>query len=169
MAPNPTDLPYGNLPTRLLLSWFGCGFSPKAPGTVGTLGALPFAWLVYAFAGPFGLLGFALIVSIVGWLVAHHYLGGEDRDPGWIVIDEVAGVCIALAAAPLSLVWFAVGFGLFRFFDIVKPWPVSWADQKVGGAAGVMLDDILAGLYAAGVILIARAALGDSAILFGFS
>jgi phosphatidylglycerophosphatase A len=169
MSQDAPDLPHGNLPTRLLLSWFGCGFAPKAPGTVGTLGALPFAWVVHASFGPVGLLGFALVITIVGWAVAHRYLGGDDRDPSWIVIDEVAGVGLALAAAPLSLGWFAVGFGLFRLFDIVKPWPVSWADQKVGGAAGVMLDDILAGLYAAVIILIARAALGDGATLFGLS
>ena len=80
-------------------------------------------------------------------------------DPSWIVVDEVVGMWIAAAAAPLSLLWFGIAFLLFRFFDILKPWPVGWADRKVGGGMGVMLDDVFAGLYAAVIILVARFAL----------
>lgn len=109
--------------------------------------------------GPVGLAGFAVVVFLVGWWCAHRMIADQDLDPGWVVVDEVAGVCIALVVAPHTVLWFAVGFALFRFFDIVKPWPVSWADQRVGGALGVMLDDVLAGLYAAGILVAASSLL----------
>lgn len=92
-------------------------------------------------------------------MCANAELPGDDSDPGWVVVDEVVGMWMTMAAAPLSLPWVIVGFGLFRFFDIRKPWPVSWADGNIGGGLGVMLDDVIAALYAAGIVLIARALL----------
>jgi phosphatidylglycerophosphatase A len=68
------------------------------------------------------------------------------------VIDEVVGLWITLASVPLSVGWYALGFVLFRIFDIFKPWPVSWADRHLPGAWGIMLDDVVAGLYAAGIL-----------------
>ena len=92
----------------------------------------------------------------VGWWASNVYLqhfGGED--PGPVVIDEVAGQWLTLAAVAPDPVLFVVGFGLFRLVDIYKPWPVSWADQKVKAGLGIMLDDILAALYAgAGLYLV---------------
>jgi len=144
---------------QIVLSWFGCGLAPRAPGTVGSLGAIPFAALIAWVWGPLALIPAAVIVFILGWWVAARYLRGATaiKDPQWIVIDEVAGQWIALAAVPLDFIWYALGFGLFRFFDILKPWPVRWADRRVPGALGIMLDDVLAGLYAAGVALVLRA------------
>ena len=140
----------------MLLTWFGCGRSPFTPGTVGSLGAIPFGWLIYEFAGPLGLLVRAALLFFAGWLCANGELPGDDNDPGWIVADEVVGMWITLAATPFTLPWVIAGFVLFRFFDIRKPWPVSWADNNIGGGFGVMLDDVIAAAYAAGMILIAR-------------
>jgi phosphatidylglycerophosphatase A len=145
---------------RLLLGhpagWIACGFgsglSPIAPGTCGSLAAL-LPWLALRELPPliyFGavVLAFALGVWVCDWVVRQLRV----EDPGVAVWDEFVGLWIALA--PLLLVvrgwlWIFAGFILFRIFDIVKPWPVSWADRRVLGGFGVMLDDVLAGLYAA--------------------
>jgi len=151
-------MPPSLMPPRaaaLLCTWFGLGRAPKAAGTVGSLGALPFAYLLHWAGGPL-LLGLgAVLISLLGYYAIRSYLaayGGED--PGEIVIDEVAGQWIALILAPQTLIGYALGFALFRFFDIVKPWPVSWADQKLGGALGVLLDDLIAGAMAAILLFI---------------
>ncbi len=160
--PLPHVQPSTGLPSHLrkvLLTWFACGRVPFAPGTVGSLGALPFGWILLAIGGPLLLLGAATALFIAGWLCADAELPGDDSDPSWIVVDEVVGMWIALAAAPVAIFWHIATFVLFRLFDILKPWPVSWADRNVGGGLGVMLDDVLAGLYAALIILIARAVL----------
>jgi phosphatidylglycerophosphatase A len=139
----------------VFLSWFGAGFSYHAPGTVGTLSALPLAVAISWIAGGRMLAVAAIIPFVLGMYYAARYLKSEPdaADPQWIVIDEVVGIWITLAAVPLNLIWYAIGFGLFRLFDITKPWPVSWADRKVPGALGIMLDDVIAGLYAAGVLI----------------
>ena len=143
-------------PPILLATWFGAGLMPKAPGTWGSLAALPFAWAISANGGQVALLIGAVFAFGVGWWASNVYLqhfGGED--PGPVVIDEVAGQWLTLAAVAPDPVLFGVGFGLFRLVDIYKPWPVSWADQKVKAGLGIMLDDILAALYAgAGLYLV---------------
>lgn len=138
-------------PAILLATWFGAGYLPKAPGTWGSLAALPFAWALLAAGGPSLLAVAALLVSLAGWWAADRYMAASGtHDPGQIVVDEVAGQWLALLGAPHLSWWgFAAGFLLFRLFDIVKPWPVSWADRKVPGGLGVMLDDVLAGVMAA--------------------
>ncbi|MSO97311.1 MAG: phosphatidylglycerophosphatase A [Rhodospirillaceae bacterium] len=140
----------------MILTWFGCGRSPFAPGTVGSLGALPFGWTLQNLGGSTLLIAAAAILFFCGWACANAELAGNDTDPGWIVIDEVVGQWIALAVVPMSLLWYGAAFALFRVFDILKPWPVNWADRNVGGGLGVMLDDVLAGVYAAGVLVILR-------------
>jgi phosphatidylglycerophosphatase A len=135
----------------VLLSWFGCGLAPWAPGTVGSLGGLPLGIAIdWAFGGAALAVAAALLFAL-GWAVAHVHLqdGADSGDPQWIVVDEVVGQWLALAAVPLHPLAVLLAFGLFRLFDIAKPWPVSWADREVGGALGIMLDDLLAGLYAA--------------------
>jgi phosphatidylglycerophosphatase A len=114
------------------------------------------AVLVTWLGGKWWLAAAAIIPFIIGWVFTARYLRNEPNtaDPQWIVIDEVVGLWITLSVVPLNIIWYAVGFALFRLFDIVKPWPVSWADQKVPGALGIMLDDVLAGLYAAGILLV---------------
>jgi len=139
----------------MFLTWFGAGFSYHAPGTIGSLNALPMAAGIVWFGGTKALALAAIIPFVLGLIYTARYLRHEpdSGDPQWIVIDEVVGLWIALSVVPLNLIWYVLGFGLFRFFDIFKPWPVSWADQSVPGALGIMLDDVLAGLYAAGVLI----------------
>ncbi len=131
--------------------WFGAGKLPRAPGTWGSLAALPFAWLIVEATGtPLSLLLAALVLLPIGvWASALHSERTNTHDAGEIVVDEVAGQWIALAVAPLSPLGWILAFVLFRIFDIVKPWPISWIDQRVSGGWGIMLDDIVAGLFAA--------------------
>ena len=147
-------------PSILLATWFGAGLMPKAPGTWGSLAALPFAWAIAAAGGQAALLIGAIFAFGVGWWASNVYLqhfGGED--PGPVVIDEVAGQWLTLAAVAPDPVLFVVGFGLFRLADIYKPWPVNWADQKVKAGLGIMLDDILAALYAGSGLYLVNAAM----------
>ena len=140
-------------PAALICTWFGAGLLPRAPGTWGSLAALPVAWLILDHFGRAWLLAAAAAVFAVGWWAAIVYLRAvREHDPASVVVDEVAGQLLILVAAPLDIVWFGAGFVIFRAFDIVKPWPVSWADSRVGGGLGVMLDDFLAALY--GVVLL---------------
>lgn len=143
--------------TALLVTWFGSGWLPWAPGSWGSLAALPFAWIIVKEGGP-GLLALAaLAVFALGcWASDIALRETQSKDPGWIVIDEVAGQWLTLLAAPASLLGYAAGFVLFRFFDIWKPWPVAWADRRLEGGFGVMADDMLAAVYAALVLLAGR-------------
>ncbi len=135
--------------STLLATWFGTGLLPKAPGTWGSLAALPFAWAIQVWAGQAGLLAASVIVFFVGcWAAQAYTTRTGTKDPGEIVIDEVAGQWLTLAVVPHCLLGYAIGFLLFRVADITKPWPVSWLDQKVEGGAGVMADDMAAGVYA---------------------
>jgi phosphatidylglycerophosphatase A len=140
-------------PAVLLATWGGCGWLPGAPGTWGSLAALPFAWGIAWLAGPWGLAAASLAVFAGGiWAADAYTRKTGEKDPGAVVIDEVAGQWLTLVPAGLDPLLFVAGFGLFRFFDILKPWPVSWADRKVGGGLGIMLDDLLAGGYGALVL-----------------
>lgn len=140
-------------PAVLLATWFGSGLLPKAPGTWGSLAALPFAWGIQTLAGNAGLLAATVMVFIVGiWASNETIRLAEMNDPGEIVIDEVAGIWLVLAVVPMDISLYAIGFVLFRFFDIIKPWPVSWADRQIKGGLGVMVDDILAGVYGAVIL-----------------
>lgn len=139
---------------RLVVTLGGIGHIRPAPGSWGSLAVLPAALL-----GPLACLLLGLVVLAGGWVAARAVLAeGGDPDPGWIVVDEAAGMLIALAALPAGtgLVGVAMAFALFRAFDILKPWPVSWADG-LPGATGVMLDDVLAGAMAAAVLLVGAA------------
>lgn len=135
---------------RFLATWFGIGLIPFAPGTWGSLAAVPLAWALSTWGGPWILLGGAVVVFTVGsWAAGTAARAGGQTDPGEIVIDEVAGLMLALvpvSPTPLNL---ALGFILFRVFDIWKPWPVSYPDRYMHNGVGIMLDDVLAGIYAA--------------------
>ena len=100
-----------------------------------------------------GVVGLAIAIGIVTaigcWAAAKAVAPGTAKDPGWIVIDEVAGQWLALLPAPLDPLFYALGFLLFRIFDIWKPWPIRWADRNMHGGLGIMLDDLLAAVYAA--------------------
>jgi phosphatidylglycerophosphatase A len=136
---------------RFIASMGGVGFIRPAPGTWGSLLVLPVAW-----AGPEACLGLAVLLSAAGWWALAR-LPEAKADPGWVVVDEGAGQSIALAALPWAggAAGVLLAFLLFRAFDILKPGPVGWADRRKG-ASGVMLDDIIAGALAAGLLLVAR-------------
>jgi len=125
------------------------------PGTWGSLAALPFAWVIHMKFGANGLAIATTIVLAIGVWAADVYAKEiDDDDPGAVVIDEVAGQWLTLAlAAPLDPLFYAAGFLLFRVFDILKPWPVNWADDQLKGGLGIMADDIIAAGYAAIVLV----------------
>jgi phosphatidylglycerophosphatase A len=148
--PRP-DLPRPSLanPVHLLAFGFGTGCSPKAPGTVGTLLAVGLYLPLSLLSLP-AYLAVVFAVSAVGiWLCgrAARDLGVHDH-PG-IVWDEIAGYLVTMIAAPAGWFWIVAGFVLFRLFDIWKPWPIRWFDRQVGGGLGIMLDDLVAGAFAA--------------------
>jgi phosphatidylglycerophosphatase A len=133
----------------LLGTWFGIGFLPTMPGTWGSLASLPFAWAICAGLGKTGLAATAAIIFAAGcWSAAKIARASVNKDPHAVVIDEVAGQCLVLLPAPMDPLSYTVGFLLFRTFDIWKPWPVRWADRHVPGGLGIMLDDLLAAVYA---------------------
>ncbi len=137
-------------PASLLATWFGSGLLPKAPGTWGSLAALPFAYAIATLAGPWGLLAAAGMITLVGlWAASVYAAHSEQEDPRQVVIDEVAGQWLALVPAALDLRLYVVAFLAFRFFDIVKVWPARLIDRKLKGGWGIMLDDLVAGAYAA--------------------
>lgn len=148
-------------PAHFLSLGFGSGLAPVAPGTFGTLAAIPVYWLllpldlgIYLFIVLLlGLLGIALCGYTARALGVH--------DHGAIVWDEVVGYLITMAAAPSGWIWILVGFVLFRLFDILKPWPIRWVDRQVHGGLGIMLDDVLAGLMAWAVLQTAAVLLGS--------
>ena len=139
---------------------FGAGYSPIAPGTAGSAVTLVILWLV-----PFSRLGlviFFVVVTLAGTWAAHVAEAAIGRkDPGAIVIDEVAGMTLSVLVLPLPFTTpvLLVGFVLFRIFDVVKPFPAG-RSQALGGGVGVMIDDIIAGLYALIVLLALRALTG---------
>ena len=142
-------------PAFWIATWFGSGLIPFAPGTWGTVAALPFGWALYCAGGAPALLLGALVALGTGVWASNRYMAQTGRhDPGTIVIDEVAGVWITLAALPEGAAWYfwLIAFTLFRFFDIVKPWPIRSLDRNLGGGWGVMLDDIVAGLFGAAAL-----------------
>ena len=135
-------------PATIAATWFWVGLLPKAPGTWGSAAALPFAWVLMSLGGSQVLLAAAIICFFGGWWASAVYVARtQASDPSEVVIDEVAGQWLVLAAAPLDPLPYLVGFALFRLFDVWKPWPVSWADRRIGGGLGVMVDDILAAGY----------------------
>ena len=144
-------IPEGSLknPLHFLALGFGSGAAPVAPGTFGTVAAVPVYLLLVQL--PFvGYLFSVTLISIVGI-----YICGRTADD-WgvhdhsaIVWDEIAGFLVTMILAPVSVVSVVLGFAYFRLFDIWKPYPISWLDKKVEGGFGIMVDDLLAGVFAA--------------------
>jgi len=136
-------------PLHLLSLGFGSGLSPHAPGTMGTLVAVP----LYLMLSRLELIAYLIAIAcgfILG-IYACHYTSKAlgEHDHSGIVWDEIIGYWIAMIAVPApTWQWILTGFVLFRFFDIVKPWPVNLADKHLPGGFGIMIDDVLAGLYA---------------------
>ncbi|MGB0899155.1 MAG: phosphatidylglycerophosphatase A [Psychrobium sp.] len=136
-------------PIHFLALGFGSGLAPKAPGTFGTLAALPLYFLMMHLSLPV-FIALTLVITIVGfWICDIAAKDMQVHDHGAIVWDEVAGMLITMIAAPVGLLPLIVGFVLFRFFDIIKPWPIKLLDRHVKGGFGIMIDDVLAGVFAA--------------------
>ena len=140
-------------PALFVATLAGIGRLKPAPGTWGSLVVLPL--VVF---GPVIALLLGLLVTLLGFFATREVLrDAPDEDPGWIVVDEAAGMLLALAGltSEASLWGVLLAFVTFRVFDIFKPWPISWADQQKG-AFGVMLDDVVAGALVAAALLLAR-------------
>jgi len=151
----PQPRPFASV-SGVISSAFGIGFLPAAPGTWASLATLPLGWLIAEAGGSLALAGAALIVCLIGVIASDlvvRRLGVQD--PQAIVVDEVAGQLLTLSLAPLTWQGFLAAFLAFRVFDIVKPWPASWADRDLDGGLGVMMDDMFAGAYGALIVLAA--------------
>lgn len=141
-------------PIHLAALGFGAGAVPHAPGTAGTLVAIPL-YVLIATLSPVWYAGIVLLLFTIGVSICDHTeraLGVHDH-PG-IVWDEIVGYLITMFLAPANWIWLIVGFGLFRLFDIWKPFPIRTLESRIGGGLGTMLDDAVAGLYAWGVMQI---------------
>ena len=147
-------------PLVLAATGGGSGLMPFAPGTAGAALGAALWWVALADLAiglQIAIVGAAFVAgALVAESVVQRYgLGDEPA----IVVDEIVGVAVALLAAPKSLPWVVAAFVLFRLADILKPWPIGWADRSVKGGFGIMLDDLLAGLLVAGFLVVARLAL----------
>ena len=137
-------------PATWVATWFGCGLMHPGPGTWGTLGALPIGLILLTLGGPTALLiGIAFIFTLGLWSSKKFEQMTGQHDNSMIVIDEAVGIWIVLLVSTLTPLSIILAFALFRFFDILKPWPISWLDKNIHGAWGVMVDDVAAGLCAA--------------------
>lgn len=135
-------------PIYFLAFGFGSGLSPIAPGTCGTIAAIPLYWLL-SYASPSVYLIVTCVAFIVGVKVSDivsHDLG--EHDYKGIVWDEIVGYWLTMFMVPKGVWWVVAGFILFRLFDIWKPWPISWVDKRVKGGLGIMVDDVLAAIPA---------------------
>ncbi len=137
-------------PDVLVATGFGVGLLPGAPGTYGSLLGALIWWVAFAHAPLVVQFTSAGLLIVAGTWLLHRLCArrGLGDDPA-IVLDEVAGIWLTLACLPSGVLVAVAGFLLFRLFDILKPWPVSWADRRIGGGFGVMLDDMVAGVLAA--------------------
>lgn len=136
-------------PLCIIALGFGAGALPRAPGTWGTLAAVPFFLMLQSLPlAVYAAVVTALFGAGVWWCGRTARLMGV-HDHSAIVWDEMVGLWVTMAAAPAGWLWLAAGFVLFRLFDIWKPWPIRWLDRQVAGGLGIMVDDLVAGLYAA--------------------
>jgi len=154
--PNLGRVAFGS-PAGLLAFGFGAGLSPFAPGTMGTLVAIPFVFGLKSLdPAVFWLVLLALFLLGVGICgMVSRRLGVHDH--GGIVWDEMVGYWISVAFVPLQWGWLLAAFLLFRLFDILKPWPIRQLDQKVSGGFGIMLDDAVAALFTVAILSLAQA------------
>ena len=139
-------------PVHLLAFGLGSGAVPKAPGTAGTLAAIPLYLLMQPLSGGLYLLLTASLFLLGIWLCGRTSRDLDLQDPAGIVWDEWVGLLVTLWLAPAGLSWLCAGFLLFRFFDVLKPWPIGWLDRRVKGGVGIMLDDLVAGIYGFAVL-----------------
>lgn len=126
---------------------FGTGLAPKAPGTFGTLAAIPIYWLMQDL--PLAIYLFLTILAFVAgiWICQQSADWLQKEDPSAVVWDEIVGYLVTMMAAPSGWQWILIGFVLFRLFDIWKPWPISYLDKNLHGGLGIMVDDVVAGIF----------------------
>lgn len=144
-------------PIHFVAFGFGTGLSPRGPGTVGTLAGLPFWFLLQPLPWPIYLLACAGLFGVGCWVCGESARRLGVHDHGGIVFDEIVGflvTCLPLLVWGLSAWWLLSAFALFRVFDILKPWPIKVLDARVHGGFGIMVDDLVAGLMAAGVLAV---------------
>lgn len=153
MTPLNPERNWKNHPIHFLAFGLGSGAAPKAPGTFGTLAAMPFLFLfqfqyqsLLGLSAFIGLLIVSFVIGVYFCEVTSNDMGVHDH--GGIVWDEFVGLWITFILVPLTWWTLILGFALFRFFDILKPWPIKWLDKKVEGGFGIMIDDVLAGIFA---------------------
>jgi len=148
-------------PAALMATGFGVGLLPLMPGTWASLTALPCGWAIRSLGGAAVLAIAVTIAFVLGcWAAARVAAASGHHDPGFIVIDEIAAQWLVLVITPLDWRFYAVAFLLFRLFDIAKPWPARLVERRVAGGLGIMLDDIVAALYAVLLLLIAEGVFG---------
>ena len=138
-------------PAVLIATGGGIGFLPGMPGTWASLAALPSAWAIrwLGHGRTWPLAVAALIAFLAGWWATSRVARASGRgDPGAVVIDEIAAQWLVLCVVPPHLAGYVIAFLLFRLFDIVKPWPIGWIDRRIKGGLGIMLDDVMAAIYA---------------------
>lgn len=144
----PPSLPFHH-PAALVATWFGTGLIRPAPGTWGTLFTFPVALAIGWTGGAWALLACSMLAFAGGiWAAGHFCTAAGKDDAPEVVIDEVSAVLLVLAALPMTPVGWVAAFFLFRFFDILKPWPISAIERRFKGGFGVMIDDIIAALFA---------------------
>jgi phosphatidylglycerophosphatase A len=147
-------------PVQLVALGFGTGLAPRAPGTFGSLLALLPAWWCFALPLPWRIAIVVAFVAIGVWVCGESARRLGVHDHSGIVFDEIAGLMATSLATPArTLPWFALTFVFFRLFDIWKPWPIREVDHRMRGGAGIILDDLMAALYAAICLIVTRALL----------
>jgi phosphatidylglycerophosphatase A len=156
-APGPDSLPFGEAfktsglvdkIALILSSWFGVGLIPVASGTFGTLAAVPFV-AVFKYPGGVSESVFLILLTLLAFWSSHTSQKRLAKDdPSEVVIDEAAGFCVSVFMAPFTFLSLSLGFLFFRFFDILKPFPIGMVDRKVKGGLGIVLDDLIAGVFA---------------------
>lgn len=139
----------------LWVTWFQSGRIRPASGTWGSLAALPFCWVIKEYTGLTGLFVFAALVLVLGFVALKQYLAhAGSADPSEVVIDEVLGMALLFTTLPnYNVGLIALGFIVFRLLDSLKPFPIGWCDRHIKGPMGVMMDDLAAGVIAAGILL----------------
>jgi phosphatidylglycerophosphatase A len=155
---SPARLAIGVLrdPVNLLATGFGVGLVPYAPGTWGTALALIPCWYMLALAWPVKLAAAAAALVLGIWLCGESARRLGQHDHPAIVFDEIAAMLLLTLAIPRGAVWLLLAFALFRFFDVVKPWPIRDLDHRLPGGLGIMLDDQMAAVYSAACLGIIR-------------
>ncbi|MDX1588262.1 MAG: phosphatidylglycerophosphatase A [Oleiphilaceae bacterium] len=147
-------------PVHFLSLGLGSGCMRKAPGTWGTLAALPLYGLLVWLPAPLYLLVLVVTFALGVWLCGRTASALGVHDHPSIVWDEFVGLWIVLALQPTAWEWILVAFVLFRIFDILKPWPIGWLDRRVSGGLGIMIDDVLAGFYGLACLVLLQAVVG---------